>query len=141
MPESLSVAAIIILAVFTQSFLGFGSAIVSMTLLPGVIGLPLATPLFSVIGILFEPVLLMYYRHGLDFRAVRTLIVSSIVGIPVGIFMLNRLPERVMLPVQEKIIKRKTFSDEIFSCEDLAGEALSPGDLWASSTREHMYNQ
>ena len=104
MPESLTVAAIIFLAVFIQSFLGFGSAIVSMSLLPAVIGLPLATPLFSLIGILFEPVLLIYYRHGVDFRAVRDLILSSILGIPVGIWMLNRFPERIMLPLLGAVI-------------------------------------
>lgn len=104
MPDTLLVAVIIFLAVFTQSFLGFGSAIVTMGLIPGVIGLPLATPLFSIIAILFEPVLLLYYRHGLDFRAVRQLLLSSMLGIPIGILMLNVLPERVMLPVLGMII-------------------------------------
>ncbi len=97
MAESIQIFLIIFTAVFTQSFLGFGSAIVAMGLLPAVLGLPLATPLFAIVALLFEPVLVFYYRRRLEFRAIRRLLVSSLAGVPAGIYLLNRLPERLML--------------------------------------------
>ena len=39
----------IFLAVFTQSLAGFGSALIAMALLPGIVGIQIATPLVALV--------------------------------------------------------------------------------------------
>lgn len=95
----IQIAVIMFLAVLTQALIGFGSVIVAMGLLPAVIGLEHATPLTALVVLLVEPVLVVYYRHGLDLKAVGRLVLGSLAGVPLGIFLLNRVPEAVMLPV------------------------------------------
>jgi uncharacterized membrane protein YfcA len=87
------------LALFTQGPDGFRQVIVAMGLLPAVIGLAASTPLVSAVVLLMQPVLLYYYRAGLEFKAISRLVLGALVGIPTGIYLLNRLPENILLPL------------------------------------------
>ena len=49
---------IVFLAVFTQSVSGFGSGLVAMAMLPGIIGLHIASPLVALMGASLEIILL-----------------------------------------------------------------------------------
>jgi len=82
---------------FTQSLTGFGVALVTMALLPSLIGLQVATPLVALIGIALEVLMLIRYRASIRFKSILALIVSSAIAIPVGVVYLRRLDELVAL--------------------------------------------
>ena len=90
---------IIFLAVFIQSMSGFGLALVSMALLPGIIGVQIAAPLVALVGIPLEFLLLLKYRSALNFYAVWPLIIASLFGIPLGIYGLKRVDEEIVLTI------------------------------------------
>jgi uncharacterized membrane protein YfcA len=97
--EKILVAAVIFLAVFTQSFSGFGVALVAMALLPSLTGIKTATPLVALVAFTIETYLLFRYRSALNLRAVGPVALASIAGIPLGIWLLQDVNERLVLTV------------------------------------------
>ena len=98
MPQAI-VFGVIFLAVFVQSLSGFGLALVSMALLPGIVGIQVAAPLVALVGIPLEFMLLLKYRSALNFVAVWPLIIASLFGIPLGIYVLKRVDEEIVLTI------------------------------------------
>ena len=88
---------VIFLAVFTQTLSGFGVALVSMALLPGIIGIRVASPLVALVSLVLEAFLLWRYYEALSLKAVWRLALASLAGIPIGIWLLNRADERIVL--------------------------------------------
>jgi uncharacterized membrane protein YfcA len=97
--ENIIYVAVIFVAVFTQSLSGFGSALVSMPLLAPLFGLHVATPLVALMGGVMELILLTYYRESLNIRAVWRLVLASIVGIPAGVYLLQKIDEKITLTI------------------------------------------
>jgi uncharacterized membrane protein YfcA len=87
------VVGIIFAAAFVRSALGFGDAVVAMPLLAMVIGLKTATPLVAFMGPAISLLILAKGWSAGDMRAAAKLIVASLLGIPLGIYGLARLPE------------------------------------------------
>jgi uncharacterized membrane protein YfcA len=88
-----AVAGIIFVAAFVRSALGFGDAVIAMPLLAMVIGLKTATPLVAFMGPTISMIILARSWRGGDMKSVARLIVASLLGIPLGIYGLARLPE------------------------------------------------
>jgi uncharacterized membrane protein YfcA len=95
--EWLLVFLIVFFAIFTQSLTGFGLALISMPLLTALLGVQTAAPLVAVFGLLAEVILLLYFREAVNVRVIWRLIVASIVGVPVGVVVIGRLDEAVVL--------------------------------------------
>jgi uncharacterized membrane protein YfcA len=70
------------IAVFTQSLSGFGVALVAMALLPGFLDIRAATPLIALVALTMEVMLLNRYRSEVNWRVIRPMIFSAILGIP-----------------------------------------------------------
>lgn len=87
------VVGIIFVAAFVRSALGFGDAVVAMPLLAMVIGLKTATPLVAFMGPTISLLILARSWKGGDMRSAARLIAASLLGIPLGIYGLARLPE------------------------------------------------
>jgi uncharacterized membrane protein YfcA len=83
----------------TQCMTGFGSALVSMALLPPLLGLRAAAPLVALMAATIEVGLLARYREALRLSVVRNLGVALIVGIPVGLFGLRAVPEWLAMAI------------------------------------------
>jgi uncharacterized membrane protein YfcA len=98
------VGLIVFLAVFTQSLSGFGSALVAMALLPGFIGIQLATPLVAVIALGLEIVLIVRFRQSLDVRAIWRVVLAALVGTPLGVYFLSRVDEKISLTILGLVI-------------------------------------
>ena len=98
------VGLIVFLAVFTQSLSGFGSALVAMALLPGLIGIQLATPLVAVIALVLEIVLIVRFHQSLDVRAIWRVVLAALVGTPLGVYFLSRVDEKISLTVLGLVI-------------------------------------
>ncbi|HRQ37634.1 MAG TPA: sulfite exporter TauE/SafE family protein [Chloroflexota bacterium] len=89
MPPEFLVAVIVFAAVFVQAATGFGLALVSMPLLTAVLGLPIAAPLMSIVGLVVEFILLVHFREAVNLRAVRGLVLAAFIGTPVGLYLLR----------------------------------------------------
>ncbi len=89
----------IALAIFTQSFSGFGFALVSMPLITPILGLKVSAPLVALLGLTAEIALIIYFREALSFREMGRLIGASLFGAAAGVTALRTVPESVLLPV------------------------------------------
>ncbi len=95
----LLVGGILFLSAFTQSLSGFGVALVSMALLPGVIGIRESIVLVALIAFIVDLGVLLRYWNSLQFKKVLPLILASFVGVPLGIFLLRRADEDIALAI------------------------------------------
>ncbi len=90
---------VVFLAVFTQSLSGFGIALVAMAFLPELVGIRIATPLVALVALTLECFLLWRYRAELNLRAVWPIALTSIFGIPLGVWALRGVNEDLFLTV------------------------------------------
>ena len=102
--EPLLLFLVALLAAFTQSLTGFGSALVSMAVLPGLIGIRTAAPLVTLITVTIDVVLLARYRQALNLRAIWRLVAALVLGVPLGILVLRRVEERFVLAILGVVI-------------------------------------
>jgi hypothetical protein len=91
-----AVVGIIFVAAFARSALGFGDAVIAMPLLAMFIGLKTATPLVAFMGPTISLLILMKGWRAGDMKAAARLIAASLLGIPLGIYGLARLPEETL---------------------------------------------
>ncbi len=93
----LFIIVILMLAAFTESLSGFGSALVAMALLPLLMSVQEAVPLVALVSLAVEVVLLIYYRSALNLQAIRRLVSAAILGTPLGILFLRGVDEKIVL--------------------------------------------
>jgi uncharacterized membrane protein YfcA len=84
-------------AAFTQSLTGFGDALVAMALLPGLIGIQTSAPLVAIFALTIELVVLGRHWRSLNLRAILPIILTSAIGIPLGIWALQGVDENLVL--------------------------------------------
>jgi hypothetical protein len=121
-------SAVIFLAVLTQSLAGFGSALIAMGALPGLLGIRLASPLVALVTTLLEAALLAYYHQSLNLRAVWRVALASVLGVPLGVILLTRVEERLALLALGLVI----VGYAVYALLNLRLPALD-GPLWASA--------
>ncbi len=101
---ALAVVAIIFFASFTQSVVGFGTAMVGMPLIVGVLGIAISAPLIAMVGLTLEVVMLLHYRQSVSLTVMWRLIAAAVVGIPLGIYAVRRIDEEIVLTVLGVVI-------------------------------------
>ena len=87
---------IVFFAALLQTTSGFGFALMAMPLISLVVGVKTAAPLVALTGFTLYAVNLIRYRHGLDLREVSRLAVAAALGVPVGVWAVSSLNERVV---------------------------------------------
>lgn len=95
---------IVFLAILTQATVGFGLALVSMPLLVAVLGIKTATPLVALIATVAELVILGRYWRSIQFQSIKPLIISSVIGIPLGVFILREVDAAIITPILGVVI-------------------------------------
>ncbi|MGD1908794.1 MAG: sulfite exporter TauE/SafE family protein [Leptolyngbyaceae cyanobacterium] len=85
-------ALILFMATLVSSTFGFGSALFAMPLLTLVLGLQRATPLFGLVGPTIAAIILATNWQRVEFASTWRLIVATLAGIPVGVYLLKALP-------------------------------------------------
>ncbi len=90
------VTLIVFIAVFVQSSVGFGLALVSMPLLVELLGIQVAAPLVAIVAFVSEIFVLLRYREAMQIRTVVRLVGAALVGIPLGIFLLSQIDARIV---------------------------------------------
>ncbi len=104
MPINFPVLGVIFGAAFMQSLVGFGSAMVATALLPQWLGLREAVPLVTLVVITLEATLLLRYRAAVNWRSIWRLGVGMVLGAPIGVWALNQLEPRFLIPVLGGVI-------------------------------------
>ena len=92
----LLILAILFVSTFIHSTLGFGQALIAMPLLLMIVELKIATPLVAFVLMTIGTVILVKNWRVADLNAAWRLVLSSCLGIPMGIFMLKGVPEELM---------------------------------------------
>lgn len=75
-----------------------------MALLPDIIGIQRATPLIALVALTLEFFLLLRYRSALRISAIWRVALASVAGIPLGLWVLRSVSERVVLAVLGVVI-------------------------------------
>ena len=96
MTDSTLVFIIVFLSVFLQTSVGFGVALISMPVLVESVGYAIAAPLIALAAMTCRIFMLLRYRDHFSLRDVWRLIVVSMLFIPVGFLIANRINERVV---------------------------------------------
>ena len=104
MINPLLLVAIVSFAIFTQSIAGFGLALISMPLLIEALGVEVAAPLVALVAITAEMILIIRYRHAIQFRTLGRLSLASLIGIPIGIFALQNANDQFVLMLLGMVI-------------------------------------
>ena len=95
----LLIGGILFLSAFTQGLSGFGVALVSMALLPNLIGIKESIALVALVAFVVDFGVLLRYWRSLQFGKVLPLILASFIGVPLGIFLLRRADEGLALAI------------------------------------------
>jgi uncharacterized membrane protein YfcA len=86
-------------ATLGHATLGFGTALVAMPLLAMTVGVRVATPLVGLVALTNVAILLAHTWRGVDVQAAWRLLLSSAVGIPVGVLTVRFAPEQAVKAV------------------------------------------
>lgn len=89
--------AIVFGAALAQSTFGFGSALIAMPLLTVVLGLPLATPLFGLLGATLSLLVVVGDWRHVTWASVWQLAIATGLGIPCGVLLLKFAPTGVIV--------------------------------------------
>jgi len=92
----LVIGLIVFLAVFAQTLTGFALGLVAMPLLAATIGLHTASPMMSIVGLIVQVTILLRYRRHFHFRAIRRLPMAAVVGVPLGVYLLEAVSEGIV---------------------------------------------
>jgi uncharacterized membrane protein YfcA len=96
MDHLLPVLTVLFAAAFIRSAMGFGDALVAMPLLALFLDMRAATPLVALCGATLAALLLVRTWREVEIKAAWRLIVSTLVGIPIGLYYLKSAPEEVI---------------------------------------------
>lgn len=91
------IALIIFCAAFTQSVTGFGFALIAVPLTIELLGAQTSAPLIAVTALTSEMIMLFRYRHSINLRALARLSIASVIGIPIGVILLQSADNRSMM--------------------------------------------
>lgn len=118
---------IIFISTFTRSTFGFGDALIAMPLLSLAIGINTATPLVGLIGVTISIIIFAKHWRSIHFQSLSRLVVSTLIGIPVGIYLLKGVHEEAMKLVLASVIiifpLYKIFKPKLFT---LANDNFAP---------------
>lgn len=91
---------IVLIIIFTSTLIrstfGFGDALVAMPLLALVVDLKIATPLIALVAFFIAISILIKNWQKVEFKSAWRLIVSSLVGIPIGLWYLKDINENII---------------------------------------------
>ena len=97
-------AAIITLACFVQAVAGFGLPMIATPVLAALFGIRATVPLLALIILELTLFMIFRYRMELNMRTVWRISAAAILGIPVGVLFLSRIPEVISLTLLGMIL-------------------------------------
>jgi uncharacterized membrane protein YfcA len=98
----LPVVSVLVLSAFVRGMIGFGNALIAMPLLALVVSVQIASPVVGLANLTGILIILVRQWRSVDLRAAWRLTLSSLIGIPIGLFFIKNANEslvRVLLGV------------------------------------------
>ncbi|HDR16575.1 MAG TPA: sulfite exporter TauE/SafE family protein [Desulfobacteraceae bacterium] len=87
---------VLFISTFTRSTIGFGDAVIAMPVLAVILGVKTATPVVALVACVISISIVYKNRTSIDFQTVLPLVVSSLLGIPIGLLILKGASETLM---------------------------------------------
>src|SRR5579864_8894944 len=100
----LPVLAVIFLATLIRSAFGFGEALVAVPLLALLIPVEQAVPLATLISITVATVVIAQDWHQIHVRSAGWLVLSTLCGIPLGLWLLAAVAEKIVKAILAIVI-------------------------------------
>jgi uncharacterized protein len=100
----LSVLAVIFLATLIRSAFGFGEALVAVPLLALVMPVEEAVPLATLVSITVAGIVVAQDWHKIHVQSAGWLVISTLFGIPLGLWLLTEIPETVVKAILAVVI-------------------------------------
>lgn len=82
----MAVIFIIFISTFIGSAFGFGDALIAVPLLSMIMPVSLAVPLAALVSIILSSTVVLQDRSQINYASVKKLMLSSLIGIPIGVF-------------------------------------------------------
>jgi uncharacterized membrane protein YfcA len=98
------VLAVLFVATLIRSAFGFGEALIAVPLLAFLMPVEVATPLAVLISITVAGLVVIQDWHHVQVRSAGWLILSTLFGIPLGLWMLRAVPEAVVKTILAVVI-------------------------------------
>ena len=93
---TLLVVVVLFGATLVRSALGFGEALIAVPLLAFVLPVELAAPIATLVSITVAAVVVAQDWRHVHFRSAARLVISTLFGIPLGLFLLRSVPEPIV---------------------------------------------
>lgn len=90
------VVPIIFVAIFVQSIAGFGSGLIAMPFLIGLLGLDTAAPAFALIAQTGGLMIFLRYRSEWNLREIWRVLLAAVICIPLGVWGVDLIDERLV---------------------------------------------
>lgn len=103
-PEWLPVVAVLFLATFVRSAFGFGEALIAVPLLALLMPVEVATPVAVLVSITVAAIVVAQDWRHVHFRTAGWLVLATIAGTPVGLWVLTSVPERAVKAILAAVI-------------------------------------
>ena len=88
---------VVLIGAVVQGMVGFGSSLVAMPLLAGVLGVTVAAPLMVLLKLVLTATIAFRYRRDLRWAVIGQLFIGALFGAPLGVLALRRIPETLVL--------------------------------------------
>jgi uncharacterized membrane protein YfcA len=92
-----AIVAVVALAGLIQGLAGFGSALVAVPLLAMLLPVEIVVPLMVLMGVAVSLLNLLHLHHAVRLGPLVPLLGGYLIGTPLGLLLLTRAPERVLL--------------------------------------------
>jgi len=90
-------AIVITLACFVQAVAGFGLPMIATPVLVALFGIRATVPLMAIIILELQLFMVVRYRMTLNIRTVWRISAAAVLGIPIGVLFLSRIPEAITI--------------------------------------------
>ena len=96
MSLTLPVVSILVMSAFARGMIGFGNALIAMPLLALVVSVQIASPVVALANLTGILVILVGHWRSVDVKAAWRLTLSSLIGIPIGLFFIKSANESLV---------------------------------------------
>jgi uncharacterized protein len=96
MNEIIIILTILFISTLVRSTFGFGDALIAMPLLAVFISIKVVTPLVALIAFTIAIYIVIQDFKKIEFKNIWKLILSSIIGIPIGLYFLDGVSEEII---------------------------------------------
>ncbi len=93
--EIIYFAAVVIIACFVQAVAGFGLPMIALPVLITLFGIRATVPLLAIIILELQFIMIARYHTALNLQTVWRISTAAILGIPIGVLFLSRIPEMI----------------------------------------------